>query len=74
MLDFTQNSIILSYTPFFGNSKFSKALKNNIDLHDIINSPDSATKTLKLRQETISFLKEKKYLTYLEKINHWLNK
>ncbi|AIT09353.1 DNA-binding protein [Candidatus Francisella endociliophora] len=74
MLTNTKSSIILSHTPYFGNSRFSTAINNGIELEEIIQFPDKHIKTLKLRKETISFLKEEKYSQYLEKANRWINK
>ena len=66
--------IILSYTPYFGSSKFLNALNSNISLGEIISSPEKYSHQLSLRKETIDFLKQEKYLEYLEKVNNWLSK
>ncbi|WP_150466746.1 DNA-processing protein DprA [Francisella sp. SYW-9] len=72
MQDSSKSLVILSYTPYFGSSRFLKALSQNIDFVDIINSPSKYSKTLSLRQETIDFLNNKKYKTYLDKVKKWL--
>lgn len=73
MLENTRNLLILSCTPYFGNSRFTLALKNNIDLNKLISSPNSYSKELKLRKETTNFLQEQKYTPYINKVKTWLN-
>ncbi|OIN83283.1 DNA-processing protein DprA [Francisella sp. TX07-6608] len=74
MIDNTiKNLIILSITPYFGNTRFVKAKENNFDFNEIINSPSTYIKTLSLRQESIDFLNQRKYLEYLDKVSKWLD-
>jgi DNA processing protein len=67
-----KNLIILSYTPYFGSSRFSKAIAQDISFDEIVNHPLKFSEILSLRQETIDFLNGKKYKTYLEKVTKWL--
>ncbi|GAB4222196.1 MAG: DNA-processing protein DprA [Francisella sp.] len=71
--DSIKNIIILSITPHFGISRFIKAKENNIDLNDLVNSPYKYIKLLSIRQESIDFLIQKKYLKYFNKVNEWLD-
>lgn len=73
MLENTRNLLILSCTPYFGNARFALALKNNIDLNKLISSPNSYSKELKLRKETVDFLVKQKYIPYINKVATWLN-
>lgn len=72
MSNIKENLLILSHTPYFGNSRFLKSIENNIDVSNIVKTPSKYSKTLALRKETIEFLEEKKYSKYLEKVNKWL--
>lgn len=51
--------IILSYTPYFGSSRFSKAIAQDISFDEIVNHPLKFSEILSLRQETIDFLNGK---------------
>ncbi|MED7787749.1 DNA-processing protein DprA [Francisella sp. 19X1-34] len=70
----TKSLIILSCTPYFGSSRFLKSLAQGINLEEIINNPSKHSKSLSLRQETIDFLNQNKYETYLKKVTKWLAK
>lgn len=70
----TKHLIILSCTPYFGNSRFQDAIEKDIAFNKIIQTPNEYKKTLRLREETIDFLNERKYLDYLNKIDKWLLK
>ncbi|ASG68687.1 DNA protecting protein DprA [Francisella halioticida] len=72
MQDNTKNLIILSHTPYFGTSRFLKALSEGFCFEEIIKQPSKYLKSLSLHQETIDFLNAKKYNKYLEKVNKWL--
>ncbi|MBK2296331.1 DNA-protecting protein DprA [Francisella philomiragia] len=73
MMNNTTRSIIaLSCTPHFGNSRLLKALKLNINFNDIIDNPNKYTKSLSLRSESIEYLNDRKYLSYLDKLYNWL--
>lgn len=72
MQDNIRSTIILSNTPYFGISRFLKALSENFCFKEIIKHPSKYSKALSLRQETIDFLNAKKYEPYLEKVNKWL--
>ncbi|APC92161.1 MULTISPECIES: DNA-processing protein DprA [Francisella] len=75
MIDNTTKSLIaLSITPYFGNIRFLKARENNFDFNEVVSSPSKYIKSLSLRQESLDFLNEKKYLTYLDKVSKWLDK
>lgn len=67
-----KNALILSCTPFFGNSRFITAIKHKIDVGDLIKDPDNYKKTLSLRNESISFIKNTKYTSYIERVSKWL--
>lgn len=69
----TKNCLILATSPYFGNSRFNAAINNNIDLDDLINNPLHYQKQLSIRKETLDYLVEKRYLTYLEEVNKWLS-
>ncbi|KEI34756.1 rossmann fold nucleotide-binding protein Smf possibly involved in DNA uptake [Francisella sp. W12-1067] len=70
----TKNCLILTISPYFGNSRFNAAISNGIDLEDLVNSPSHYQKQLSLHKETLDYLVEKKYLPYLDKVNKWLSK
>ncbi len=72
MQDLTKNIVILSHTPYFGLSRFLKAISEKLCFNEIIEFPAKYSKILLLRQETIDFLNTKKYNSYLEKVNRWL--
>ncbi|MCL4117900.1 UNVERIFIED_CONTAM: hypothetical protein GTU68_062924 [Idotea baltica] len=65
-------ALILSCTPYFGPRKFILALENSINFNELIENPKSFRKQLALRDISIDYLTEKKYLTYLDKANKWL--
>ena len=60
MQDNIRNTFILSNTPYFGISRFLKALSENFCFEEIIKHPSKYLKVLSLRQETIDFLNAKK--------------
>lgn len=62
-------ALILSCTPYFGPRKFILALENSINFNELIENPKSFRKQLALRDISIDYLTEKKYLTYLDKAN-----
>lgn len=68
----TKSLTALSITPYFGNIRFVKARENNFDFNKIIISPSKYIKSLSLRQESIDFLNQRKYLEYLDKVSKWL--
>lgn len=68
----TKECLILSITPHFSKIKFKNALAANLNISDIIVNPENFKQILKLREETIKFLKDKSYTKQLEKINNWL--
>ena len=67
-----KNYLILSCTPFFGNSRFITAIKHKININHLITNPDNYKKSLSLRNESISFIKDSKYTSYIEKVSKWL--
>ena len=68
----TKEALILSLTPHFSKIKFKNALEAGLDIHEIITQPNNFKKTLSLRDETIKFLEEKKYIESIEKVGKWL--
>ncbi|XSZ47440.1 DNA-processing protein DprA [Francisella noatunensis] len=72
MNDTTNFIIALSCTPYFGNSRLLRALELNIDFREIVDNPSEFIKSLSLRSESIEYLSNRKYQSYLDKINNWL--
>ena len=68
----TKSLIALSITSYFGNIRFVKARENNFDFNEVISLPSKYIKSLSLRQESIDFLNQRKYLEYLDKVSKWL--
>ncbi|MGX9893771.1 hypothetical protein [Francisella orientalis] len=64
--------IALSSTPYFGNSRLLRALELNISFREIVDNPSEFIKSLSLRSESIEYLSNRKYQSYLDKINNWL--
>ncbi|MEY8766591.1 MULTISPECIES: DNA-processing protein DprA [Francisella] len=68
----TKSIIILSCTPYFGNNRLLKALETGVTFSEIIDNPSKYTKSLFLRQESIEYLNNRKYQSYLDKLYSWL--
>ena len=68
-----KNCLILSITPYFGYKRFLYAVKKNINIDEFIANPLRYESELKLRQETLIFLQNKKYSQYLDKAINWIN-
>ncbi len=72
MKDTTNVIIALSCTPYFSNSRLLRALEFNISFREIVDNPSKFVKSLSLRSESIEYLSNRKYQSYLDKINSWL--
>ncbi|AEI35300.1 DNA-processing protein DprA [Francisella salina] len=68
----TKSIVILSCTPYFGNSRLLKALETGVTFSEIIDNPSKYTKSLLLRHESIEYLNNRKCQSYLDKLYSWL--